>query len=58
MLIITIYKGDPSPDDFKKIGDMIQEGYHVGIDQPPGLNWEVEWKPGSNLTADRKTKRR
>ncbi len=49
MLILTIYKGDPSPEDWKKIGEMIQEGYHTGIDQPANINWGVEWKPGSNI---------
>lgn len=39
--IIKIYQGDPSPDDFKKIGEMIQEGCAGGEDIPQGIYWTV-----------------
>jgi len=40
MVIIIIHKGEPTAEVLKVIGEMIQEGYHSGIDQPSGVNWE------------------
>ena len=39
---IVIHKGKPTPEDWKEIGRMIDEGYHTGIDMPYGINWEKE----------------
>jgi hypothetical protein len=39
---VTIYKGNPTSEDWKKIGEMINEGYHTGIDVPYGINWEKD----------------
>jgi hypothetical protein len=52
MLILKIFKGDPSPEEWKRIGEMIEEGFKAGIDQPPGINWDIEWAPGSNTRED------
>ncbi len=49
MLILKIYKGDPTAQDWAEIGKMIEEGYTVGINRPLGINWEVEWKLSSNI---------
>jgi len=38
----VIHKGNPTPEDFKEIGRMIKEGYHTGINQPNGINWEIK----------------
>ena len=38
---VIIHKGNPSADDWAKIGQMIEEGYHTGIDMPYGINWET-----------------
>ncbi len=37
---IIIHKGKPTREDFTKIGQMIDEGYHTGIDIPYGITWE------------------
>jgi len=48
MLILKILKGDPTAQDWAEIGEMIEEGFKVGIDRPSGINWDLEWKPSSN----------
>lgn len=32
----------PSPEDLKRIGEMLQEGYTSGINKPPGITWKVK----------------
>ena len=49
MIIVRIHTGNPSVEDWIAIGTMLEEGYRAGIDQPSGINWTVEWVPGSNL---------
>jgi len=41
-LTIKILSGRPDKVDLHKIIDMICEGYRSGIDQPAGVNWELE----------------
>ena len=52
MIILKILKGDPEPEDWLHIGEMLKEGFTSGIDQPPGINWTVEWEPSSNLKEE------
>jgi len=44
VMIVTIYKGKPTAEDWKQIGEMIEEGYICGIDQPSGITWTLERK--------------
>lgn len=29
------------PDALKRIADMIEDGYHAGLDSPEGWDWEL-----------------
>ncbi len=52
MLIVKVLKGDPTAEDWREIGKMMEDGFHTGIDRPIGINWTAEWKPGSNLKVE------
>jgi len=41
-ITLIIRKGKPTRQDLHVIVNMIAEGYHTGIEQPPGIVWEVE----------------
>lgn len=51
--VVTIYKGKPSPDDWRRIGEMIDEGYVQGIGLPLGINWTVEVKDENTTNVSR-----
>jgi hypothetical protein len=43
LLVITIYiENEPLPEDWKRLGDMISEGYVSGINRPLGMTWKLE----------------
>jgi hypothetical protein len=46
--IVIRTNGTPTPEDLKKVGEMIQEGYTSGIGQPPGVIWEIKATTPSN----------
>ncbi len=58
MLILKILKGDPGPNEWKGIGNMIECGHSTGIDQPVGINWTIEWQPGTNLKQEKEVKKK
>lgn len=44
---ITVHKGRPTPEEWGKIGEMIQSGASAGVNKPPGIIWDLGWmKPG------------
>lgn len=42
MVIVIRTNDTPTPEDLKKIGEMIQEGFRSGINQPLGVTWEIK----------------
>jgi len=41
-ITLKITLGKPTKEDLHKIIDMICEGFRQGINQPNGINWELE----------------
>jgi len=57
MITLKILKGDPTAKNWADIGILLEGGSTTGIDQPPGINWTVEWKPSSNVNPPKETLR-
>lgn len=38
---IELYIEDPTPEDWQRLGEMIQEGYSSGINLPVGMTWKI-----------------
>ncbi len=38
---IEILEGDPTPEDWRDIADLIDEGYTSGYERPVGINWTL-----------------
>ena len=39
--IVVRFSPNTAPEDWKRLGEMLQEGYQAGLDRPLGMTWKL-----------------